>query len=74
MKELIRYVEPVIISDLAGKMVFLAGPRQSGKTTLAKKLLRDFDQDSRTRYLNWDSAEDREKILTERFPAGDCSY
>ena len=64
-------MEPVIISDLARKMVFLAGSRQSGKTTLAKKLLKDFDQDSRTRYLNWDSAEDREKILAERFPAGE---
>ncbi len=65
-----RYVEPVITSDLARKMVFLAGPRQSGKTTIAKKLLKDFNQDIATRYLNWDAAEDREKILGERFPAG----
>ena len=41
-----RYVEPVITSDLARKMVFLAGPRQSGKTTIAKKLLKDFRQDN----------------------------
>ncbi|MBW1894383.1 MAG: ATP-binding protein [Deltaproteobacteria bacterium] len=71
MKEKIRYVEPVITSDLARKMVFLAGPRQSGKTTIAKKLLKDFRQDIETRYLNWDAAEDREKILKDRFPAGE---
>ena len=64
-------MEPVITTDLAQKMVFLAGPRQSGKTTLAKKLLRSFNQDVEKRYLNWDSTEDREKILGERFPAGD---
>jgi predicted AAA+ superfamily ATPase len=66
-----RYVEPVITSDLARKMVFLAGPRQSGKTTIAKKLLKDFRQDIEKRYLNWDSTEDREKILKGRFPAGE---
>lgn len=71
MKEKMRYVEPVIINDLTRKMVFLAGPRQGGKTTIAKKLLKDFRQDIETRYLNWDSAEDREKILKERFPAGE---
>jgi len=71
MKEQERYVESVIIRDLERKMVFLAGPRQSGKTTIAKKLLKGFKQDIETRYLNWDSGEDREKILEERFPAGD---
>jgi hypothetical protein len=71
MKAKMRYVEPVITSDFARKMVFLAGPRQSGKTTIAKKLLKDFRQDIETRYLNWDSTEDREKILRQRFPAGE---
>ena len=71
MKLLTRYVEPVITSDLARKMVFLAGPRQSGKTTIAKKLLKDFRQDIEKRYLNWDSTEDREKILKGRFPTGE---
>ena len=71
MKAKMRYVEPVITSDLARKMVFLAGPRQGGKTTIAKKLLKDFRKDIETRYLNWDSTEDREKILRQRFPAGE---
>ena len=34
------YVEPAINADLSRKMVFLAGPRQSGKTTFAKHLLK----------------------------------
>ncbi len=71
MDEKTRYVEPAIISDLSRKMVFLAGPRQSGKTTVAKKLLKASKQDIETRYLNWDFAEDREKIIGESFPAGD---
>ncbi len=40
-------------------MVLLAGPRQCGKTTLARSLL-----DDRGQYLNWDIARDR-KIIRE---------
>jgi predicted AAA+ superfamily ATPase len=39
-------------------MVFVAGPRQVGKTTLAQRLL-----GRRPGYLNWDAASDREAIL-----------
>ena len=46
-------------------MVFLSGPRQVGKTTLAKTFLtRDED-----RYLNWDRREDRKKLLSAKWPA-----
>ena len=38
---------------LSDKIVLLTGPRQSGKTTLAKGLCGDFD------YFNYDAAEDR---------------
>ncbi|MDY6839858.1 MAG: ATP-binding protein [Thermodesulfobacteriota bacterium] len=51
-------------------MVFIGGPRQSGKTTMAKKLCHDAGFDIEQRYLNWDAAEDRENIMMERFPAG----
>ena len=34
-----RYLEGLIAQDLEKKMVFLTGPRQVGKTTLAKGLL-----------------------------------
>lgn len=48
-------------------MVFLAGPRQCGKTTLAKGLFESPEKE-KTHYLNWDVPEDRERILRYRFP------
>ena len=65
-----RYIESSVKEDLHRKMVFVGGPRQSGKTTLAKHLCRQAGCDLKSRYLNWDAAEDREKILRENFPAG----
>ena len=44
-------------------MVFVAGPRQVGKTTLARML-----PGARRGYLNWDVAEDRERILRRELP------
>ena len=48
-------------------MVFLAGPRQVGKTTLAQSLLKNF-QDGHPGYLNWDSELDRDKIRQRLWP------
>jgi predicted AAA+ superfamily ATPase len=45
-------------------MVFLGGPRQSGKTTLAKDLMKDF---SESKYFNWDRLEDQKSILHEKW-------
>ncbi len=69
MKKLTRTLGPTIGKDLTRKMVFLAGPRQSGKTTLARQLLKGTGQDLEQRYLNWDFGADRETILTELFPS-----
>lgn len=44
-------------------MVFVGGPRQVGKTTLAKTFLLD-----KKGYLNWDVPEQREQILKREFP------
>ena len=66
-----RYLESEVTEDLNRKMVFIGGPRQSGKTTLAKHLLSQNNIDISTRYLNWDDSKDRELILNETFPAGD---
>lgn len=65
-----RYIEKNVSDDLKRKMVFVGGPRQSGKTTMAKQLCNEAGFDTKTRYLNWDATEDRENILIERFPAG----
>lgn len=58
-----RYLASQVRRDLSKKMVFLGGPRQVGKTTLAKSLVKD----SRG-YLNWDIAEHREMILRREIP------
>jgi hypothetical protein len=65
-----RYIERQVVKDVMRKMVFVCGPRQSGKTTMARHLCRQAGCDLKTRYLSWDSAEDRENIMRERFPAG----
>ena len=65
-----RTIEPTVSTDLKRKMVFVGGPRQAGKTTMAKQLCRDAGFDVNERYLNWDAAGDREKMILERFPFG----
>ncbi len=57
-----RYQKKAILRDLKKKMVLLAGPRQAGKTTLAKEIGKEF---SNTTFLNYDCAEDR-KIIKEK--------
>ncbi len=58
-----RYIERAVLGDLEGRMVFVAGPRQVGKTTFSLAL-----QGETLGYLNWDIAEDRESILEGVFP------
>ena len=36
-----RYLQDQVKQDLKKKMVFISGPRQVGKTTLAKSLITD---------------------------------
>lgn len=52
----------LIKKDLKKKMVFLVGPRQSGKTWLAKQIALDYKS---SLYLNYDSFEDK-KIINEQ--------
>jgi uncharacterized protein len=54
-----RYLTPYILADLQKKMVFLGGPRQVGKTTLAKNIASTYEKST---YLNWDIRTDAEKI------------
>jgi len=46
-------------------MVFVGGPRQVGKTTLAKYILEK--SNTRGRYFNWDYDEDRRDIIQKRW-------
>ena len=62
-----RYLEAQVRRDLRRKMVFVAGPRQVGKTTLAKRLL-----GRKTGYLNWDVTEDRQAILRHEIGRASC--
>ena len=55
-----RYLTAPVKTDLAKKLVFLVGPRQVGKTTLAKALMADYP---RAQYFNWDVAGDSRIIL-----------
>jgi len=51
-----REITKQLIADLESKIVLLSGPRQVGKTTLAKNLTKNFS------YLNYDSEKDRQFI------------
>jgi hypothetical protein len=46
------------MNDLEKKMVFLTGPRQSGKTTLVLDLMKNLPGI----YLNWDDPEQKKLI------------
>lgn len=46
--------------DNNAQALFLSGPRQVGKATIAKAFLREA---SSSKYLNWDNLDHRELIL-----------
>ena len=51
-----RYLDDRIRTDLGRKLVVVTGPRQVGKTTLARQLMAGLEP---AQYLNWDVAADR---------------
>lgn len=57
-----RYLSENIRADLKKKMVLLTGPRQVGKTTLAKDLMAEY---LRPQYLNWDVSADRRILIDQ---------
>lgn len=59
-----RAQKQIIIKDLDKKMVILAGPRQVGKTTLAKSISTVWPGPE---YLNWDSGKDRKIMLRQEW-------
>ena len=48
-----RSIAPFVLKDLQKKIVLVSGPRQVGKTTLAKNLMKEYD------YFNFDNSEHR---------------
>lgn len=61
-----RYLQSAVAGDLRNKMVFIGGPRQVGKTSLARSLLPDPACE-----LNYDVAAQRRAILRQELPPGD---
>ncbi len=58
-----RDVIKPISSDLKEKMVFIGGPRQVGKTTLARKQIAPHSS-----YFSWDNLDDRDQIKKHSIP------
>src|SRR5947208_9242412 len=56
-----RYLSSFIKRDSDKKIILLSGPRQSGKTTLAKQLFKNYE------YLSYDASEDRESIFQKQW-------
>lgn len=57
-----RYLFDQILEDLKKKIVFITGPRQVGKTFLAKQIMENF---VRPQYLNFDNINDL-RIINDR--------
>ena len=64
MNEIPRYLSEQVLADLDRKMVFVAGPRQVGKTTLPQGL-----PGTKEDYLNWDITAHRHRILRHELPS-----
>jgi len=62
-----RYLVEPIAEDLKTKMVFVGGPRQVGKTTLARDLVSAHFVE--TAYFNWDNRGERLKMMAAEWPA-----
>jgi uncharacterized protein len=65
-----RYLESNISRDLKNKMVFLAGPRQVGKTTMAQEIMKTMGDGE---YLIWDNSQDRRRMLKAEWPLGETT-
>lgn len=62
-----RYIKKAVGLDLQEKMVFLGGPRQVGKTTLALSLI-EGGNEKHPAYMNWDDVTARKALLRGALP------
>jgi len=65
-----RYLQEPLLRDLGRKMVLLSGPRQVGKTFMARELMKAF---KRSQYLNYDNLDDA-RIVQGRTWAADADF
>jgi len=68
-----RYLQKELREDLSEKMVFLGGPRQVGKTTIALQLLTPPNK-TNPAYLNWDVLANRKLIREAMLPSDKKLY
>ncbi len=64
----IRYLESAIEKDLNNRMVFIGGPRQVGKTTLALQFAK-MSSLKYPGYLSWDDLKARSNLLKGQIPS-----
>ena len=65
-----RYLTPAVEQALAtGKMAFIGGPRQVGKTTLALSLLGRKATERHPAYFNWDDPRAAARLRRVELPA-----
>jgi hypothetical protein len=65
-----RYLTDAIAADLKKKMVFVGGPRQVGKTTLALTFLEAVPHpEEHPAYLNWDNRDHKSRLLRGEIPS-----
>ena len=66
-----RYLEPAVTALLPRKMVFIGGPRQVGKTTLALSLVGKGADETHPAYFNWDDPRSAARLRRLELPAGE---
>lgn len=66
-----RYLSEIIRKNLVKKMVFIGGPRQVGKTTLALDCLNEKATEQHPAYLNWDYPPSAAKIRNLELPVSE---
>jgi predicted AAA+ superfamily ATPase len=67
-----RYLSPAVARVLsAGKMAFVGGPRQVGRTTLALSLLGPTATEAHPAYFNWDDPRSAARLRRVELPPGE---
>jgi predicted AAA+ superfamily ATPase len=66
-----RYLKPALVPVLPRRMVFIGGPRQVGKTTLALSFLGQDADETHTAYFNWDDPRAAARLRRLELPPGE---